>query len=228
MGDDCVPLPWLKDVKRRSVEEDYKFFDPPRVVWEKINGPVWEYGTRQVFYETRDRAFMSLEYLSTCRVSELCRADLGAGYKPSVTKDQFSVDGDLLKFREAIILKRMEKVDGEWVHIQHLEDYPKRREIPLPLKGGLGKFTQLIVDYLDTLDTEEELFKFRRGRAHQIVKHTTGEMNHYLRDMGLKLYSRLLDRNIKDLIDFSGHARVQNLMKYLGEGQLEEKVLNYA
>ena len=223
-----MPLPWLFDVKRRSVEEDYKFFDPPRVVWMKINGPAWNYANRQDFYESRDVAFMSLEYLSTCRVSELCRADLGAGYKGSVTKDQFFLDGDLLKFREAIILKRMEKRGNGWGHIQHLEDYPKRREIPMPTRGGLGNFTKVIIKYLDTLDHEEELFKFRRGRAHQIVKHTTGEMNHYLRDMGLKLYSRLLDRNLKDLKDFSGHARVQNLMKYLGEGQLEEKVLNYA
>jgi len=222
-----MPLEWLKGVKRRSVERDYRYYDTPEVVWNKINGPAWDYGTRQNFYETRDLAFMALEYLSTCRVSELTRANLKAGYKHSVTKDQFHLNGSLLKFREAIILKRMEKVDGKWVGIRALEDYPKRREIPLPLEGGLSQFTNLIVDYLNLLNPTEELFKFKRARAHQIVKHTTGEMNHYLRDMGLKLYSRLLDRNIKDLKEFSGHARVENLMKYLGEGQLEKKVLEY-
>jgi len=49
-------------------------------------------------------------------------------------------------------------------------------------------------------------------------------MQHYLRDMGLKFYSRLLDRNLKDLQEFSGHARIQNLMVYLGEGNLEKKI----
>lgn len=213
-----MPLPWLKGIKKRSVERDYRYYDSPRVVWDKIHGPLWEYGTRHSFYEARDKAFMSLQYLSTCRVSELCRADLKVGYKASVTTDQFHIEGDLLKFRDVIILKRA---------VDDVLDYPKRNEIPLPLEGGLSRFTHLITDYMDHLGEKEELFKFRRGRAHQIVMHTTEEMNHYFRDMGLKLYARLLDRNIKDLKEFSGHARVENLMKYLGEGQLEKKVLAY-
>lgn len=222
-----MPQPWLVGVKKRSVEEDYKYYDNPQVIWDKICGPAWDYGTNQVFYECRDKAFMALMYLSTCRVSELCRANLKAGYKPSVTKDQFHIDGNLLKFREVIVLKRRELVDGEWTHVQKIENYPKRREIPLPLEGGLSRFTNLIMDYLNELNEKEELFKFRRGRAHQIVRHSTGEMNHYFRDMGLKLYARVLDRNIKDLMEFSGHAQVETLMKYLGEGQLEKKVLEY-
>jgi len=222
-----VPQPWLIDIKKRSVEQDYRYYDSPPVIWDKINGPAWNYGTHQEFYETRDKAFMALAYLSTSRVSELCRADLKAGYKPSINKDQFHHEGDFVKLRGVIVLKRRERVDGEWTHIQDISHYPIRHEIPLPLKGGLSRFTQLIVEYLNLLVTGEELFRFKRGRAHQIVKHTTGEMNHYFRDMGLKLYARLLDRNIKDLMEFSGHAQVETLMKYLGEGQLEKKVLEY-
>lgn len=213
-----MPQPWLIGVKKRSVELDYKYYDSPQVIWDKIHGPPWEYGTRQAFYGVRDKAFMALEYLSTCRVSELCRADLKVGYKGSVTRDQFYAEGDLLWFRGVIIIKRI---------VDKLSDYPKRNEIPMPLEGDLSRFTYLIVDYLDLLGTKEELFKFRRGRAHQIIRHTTREMNHYFRDMGLKLYTRILDRNLKDLKEFSGHARVENLMKYLGEGQLEKKVLEY-
>jgi len=222
-----MPQPWLKGVKKRSVEEDYRYYDTPRQIWEKIHGPTWEYSYNQNFYQIRDRSFMALMYLSTCRVSELCRAALKAGFKPSITSDQFHVEGQFLKFRDAIILKRREMVDGEWTYIQKIENYPLRNEIPLPLSGGLSRFTGLIMNYLTALGEGEELFKFQRGRAHQIVKHTTGEMNHYFRDMGLKLYARLLDRNLKDLKDFSGHQRVENLMKYLGEGQLEKKVLEY-
>lgn len=222
-----MPLPWLIGVEKRSVEQDYKYYDTPRIIWDKIHGPPWEYRTRQNFYEVRDRAFMALMYLSTCRVSEMCRVYLKAGYKPSITTDQFHIEGDLLKLRGLIVLKRRELINGKWGRIQTLSHYPMRREIPLPLKGGLSRFTELITEYLGLLDEGEELFKFQRGRAHQIVKHTTGEMNHYFRDMGLKLYARLFDRNIKDLMDFSGHAQVETLMKYLGEGQLEKKVLEY-
>jgi hypothetical protein len=57
--------------------------------------------------------------------------------------------------------------------------------------------------------------------------HVRGEMQHYLRDMGLKLHMRLTNRNIKDLQKYSGHARIENLVKYLGEGQLEKALLSY-
>ena len=126
--------------------------------------------------------------------------------------------------------------DGKPVYqtIQHLENYPKRGEIMLPRKGALARFTYPILDYLETLGPYEELFPFKYIRGYQIVNHCTaqsdserGEMQHYLRDMGLKLHTRLTRRNIKDLQNYSGHARVENLVKYLGEGQLEKELLKY-
>ncbi len=104
----------------------------------------------------------------------------------------------------------------------------------LPRKGALARFTYPILDYLETLGPYEELFPFKYIRGYQIVNHCTaqsdserGEMQHYLRDMGLKLHTRLTRRNIKDLQNYSGHARVENLVKYLGEGQLEKELLKY-
>jgi len=208
------------------------------MIWDKINNKVWEYKTRQEEYALRDLAYMCLMYLSTCRASELCRARLIAGNKLSVKKEQFFYDGKFLKFRDAIILKRREPILDKKGHsvigpkgyplyqaIQSLENYPKRIEIPLPLEGALSIFTIPIEAYLKTLRNKEELFKFRYTRGWQIVNNATGEMQHYLRDMGLKQYSRLLDRNINDLIHFSGHSRMENLVKYLGEGNLERKLL---
>lgn len=227
-----------KRKKRRTIEKDFQFYDGPDVIWDKINGDPWPYKTHQEFYETRDRAYMSLSYLTVCRVSELCRADLkGAGYKPSIRKNQFYYNEEGLNLRGVIILKRRELVNGEWVAIRDLSHYPLRKEIHLPLIGGLSRFTELIIEYLNMLTNDrDELFKFRRSRAYQIVNHCTkmteeeekeedrGIMPHYFRDMGLKLYARVLDRNIKDLMEFSGHAQVETLMKYLGEGQLKKKL----
>lgn len=222
--------------KRRTIEKDFKFYDGPDVVWDKIHRAPWKYKTNQDFYETRDQAYMALSYLTVCRVSELCRADLeGAGYKPSINKGQFHSDDDGLNLRGVIILKRRELIEGEWEAIQDLSHYPLRQEIHLPLIGGLSRFTELIANYLELLEPQEELFKFRRSRAYQIVNHCTklsddegeenrGVMPHYFRDMGLKLYARVLDRNIKDLMEFSGHAQVATLMKYLGEGQLKKRL----
>ena len=171
---------------------------------------------------------MCLMYASTCRASELCRFEKDENdlYKPSVTKDQFIVEGPFLKFREAIVLKRREldPETGLWGSVTEIDNYPKRNEISLPIEGGFSIFTVPIIHYLDRLDEDEELFKFKYRRGWQIVNYVTGEMQHYLRDMGIKFYSRLLDRNIKDLQEFTGHARIKNLAKYLGEGQLESKL----
>jgi len=208
--------PWFKP--RRSVETDYKFYDPPEAIWRKINQRRWKYKTRRLHYQLRDLALMSLLYLTCARVGEIVRADVVGGYSPSVHKHQFVDGGDVLKLRELIVIKR---------EAESMEDYPVRREIPLSRIGYLARFTRVIEDYLDMLDYNDELFKFKPKRAWQIVNHVTGEMPHYLRDMGLKFYSRLFERNLKDLQDFSGHARVENLMKYLAEGDLETRVKEY-
>lgn len=218
--------PWLRGVKRRSIEVDYRYYDPPKVVWNKITQKTWEYKTRVNHYHLRDKALMCLLYLTTCRVSEIVRGLVEVGEKGakimcklgSITKDQFNFEEDFIKVRDVRIVKR---------DVMTVEDYPKRREIALPRVGDLAIFTETIEQYLNTLNPEEELFKFGPCRAWQIVNHVTGEMNHYLRDMGLKLYSRIVDRNIKDLQDFSGHERLENLIKYLGEGNLENRLLKY-
>lgn len=232
--------PWHKT--RRSVEEDYKFYDSPRVIHEKITSKTWPYSNKPEYrqlseqYKLRDLAYMALMYASTCRASELCRfqrKDKNTNeveiYKPSVTRNQFHFSDGYLNFREVIILKRRELdlETEEWVAIKDVENYPTRNEISLPLDGGFAElFTNPIIEYIDTLEPEDELFPFRYRRGWQIVSHVTGEMQHYLRDMGIKFYSRLLDRNIKDLQDFTGHARIQNLSKYLGEGQIRNKLKN--
>ena len=228
---------------RRSVERDYKFYDSPRVIYRKITQATWPYSKDNMErLGLRDLAFMCLMYGSTCRSSELCRYDKrnpeGALLfsKHSVDKSQFIIEDDLLKFREVIILKRREPVldekgsivyvDGkqQYKTIEDLSKYPTRNEITFPLEGSFNIFTNPIIEYLDTLDDEQELFPFKYRRGWQIVNTVTGEMQHYLRDMGLKFYSRILDRNLKDLQEFSGHARIQNLMVYLGEGNLEKKI----
>jgi hypothetical protein len=228
-----TPQPWLLGVKRRGVEKDYNYYDPPETIWHKINSHSLAYKTREEFYQVRDKAYCSLMYLSTCRSSELCRANLEAGYKPSVMTHQFELGNDFLNFRDVIVLKRRIIVGKDntgrpiFGKILDIEEYPKRTEIKLPLQGRLNVFTEAVQDYLELLDDFSELFPFMYRRGWQIVNGITGETQHYLRAMGLKLYSRLVGQNLKDLQDFSGHKRLESLVKYLGEGRLEERLLNY-
>lgn len=51
-------------------------------------------------------------------------------------------------------------------------------------------------------------------------------MPHYLREMGLKFWLRLYDKNIATLKDFSGHERYENILRYLGELRTERDLLN--
>ena len=201
--------------KRRSVENDYKYFDPPRIIWEKINTNHWPYKTNRDLYWLRDLSFMCLLYMTCARVSELCRFKRDHIFAPSITKDQFVRIGDFLAIRNLRIIKRKKIVD--------LSDYPSRQEIYLPLKGELSIFTKPILKYLDKLTSNEELFKFRNVRGYQIVTYCTdGEFPHYLRDMGLKMWLRLYGLNVLQLKEFSGHKRLENLIRYLREAESEE------
>lgn len=233
---------------RRSVEKDFAFYDPPDRVWRNINSRTWPYSSsNSLSLQLRDLSYMCLLYMTSARSSELCRANLACGPKPSISKNQFVLDGDFLKLRNLIILKRREPLldeDGKQIHdehgkpqyqsIQSLDHYPKREEILLPRRGNLAKFTYPILDYLSYLNSNEELFKFKYIRGYQIVNYCTaqsdedrGDMQHYLRDMGLKLHTRLVDRSIYDLQKYSGHARISSLARYLGEGRLEKNLLNF-
>jgi len=209
--------------KKRSVEKDYKFYDPPIIVWRKINRQEWPYRQNRELYVLRDKALMSLLYLSCSRVSEIVRADVKVGFLPSVRKNQFVKIGEFLMLRNVPIVKRKFVKKGEdWIPVENIQDYPYRQEIDMPLKGGLSIFTKLIVRYLDFLDEEEELFKFKTKRAHQIVKYCSGEFPHYFREMGLKLRLRLFDKHLVQLKTFSGHQRLTNLTRYLEEAEMEE------
>lgn len=210
-----VPQPWLKGKKKRSIEKDYDFYDPPLRVWEKISGVSWKYKERKEFYETRDLALMCILYISTSRVSEIVRSIVKGGYSLSIQKKHF-IDNA----RKNYIMLRMVPIHKR-MRIETIEDYPKRVEIPLPLKGGLTLFTDPIVKYLSLLEDEDELFKFRTRRAWTIVNFVSGEFPHYLRDMGLKMWLRVFDRDIVRLQHFSGHKEIKNLARYLQSTWLE-------
>ena len=245
---------------KRSVEKHYSFYDGPDRIFEIINCRTWPYSSdNRLSLNIRDLAYMCLLYMGSFRASELCRANLPCGYKPSVNRNQFIIERSFIKLRDTIILKRREPVlgsDGNQVYdekgkpvyqpIQSLDHYDKREEIKIPRRGNLSKFSYPIVDYLEKLDPYDELFPFKYIRGFQIVDYCTtpvdrfgnvvldekkipmrGVGQHYLRDMGLKLHSRLVNRNIKDLQNYSGHKRLENLTKYLGEGSLEDAYLKY-
>lgn len=228
--------PWLEGVKRRSVETDFLYYDPPGRIWEIVNRRTWDYGRSPDFMKLRDLAMMCFIYWTSSRVSEVVRAQIfqkkgevvkHIGSLPSIKASQFvAVEKDFLNFRGLRIVKR---------RVANVADYPIRNEIRFPLTGDLSVFTDPIVEYLEhpDLGPDAELFPFMRKRAFQIVSHCTqlgdepGYMIHTLREMGLKFRLRLFDRNLKTLQNFSGHKRVENLLRYLAEIEDTQAILDY-
>jgi len=202
---------------KRSVEMDYRFYDPPEAIWKKLTENKILYTRDRDKLNKRDLALMSVLYISTSRVSEIVRAQVKGGFSPSIRKYQFVKMGDFLYLRNLEVFKRFK--------VESLEDYPSRVEIPFPLKGYLARFTQSIIDYLDYFEREDlEVFPITTTRAYQIVNGITREFPHYLREMGLKFWLRIYSRDIVKLKDFSGHARIENLVRYLRDLAEEDKL----
>ena len=172
---------------RRTVSVDFDFYDPPDVIWHRINERTWPYQFKADLarakpenmgevmnhilevrerLEARDLALLCTLYLGTFRASEICRVTASAGYnagvKPSILAKQFVVVEPFLKLRDTITLKRLkyDKPTKTWIPITDFNDkkYRARGEINFPLKGPLSSFTKAIRKYVDRLGAEDEVY----------------------------------------------------------------------
>lgn len=186
----------LKDVKRTWSPEE---------IYELITGDTWPYKTWMSHYHCRDRALLSLLYLTAGRVSEVL----------SLRKKQFDLEED----PDVVVIKNMltEKI-GEASSC-----LPYRETFPLPKQGPLAPFTELVLEYLERLKhPEQKLFPFSRQRAWQIVEHITGKWPHWYRAQGERLWGKLL-KDIIELRDLVNVADIRTLAKYVKTDWRESK-----
>jgi len=117
-----MPQPWLLGVKRRTLDDVE--FERPSELLEMIEGRSWPYKTNREFYECRDRALISLLYLTCGRVSEVL----------SLTKKQFvfDEDPDFIIIKNMAVVKRKKKAKRKRRSI--------RDEVPLPQDGPFRAF----------------------------------------------------------------------------------------
>jgi hypothetical protein len=215
---------------KRSVEADYRFYDPPEIILAKIRHPI-EYRRARDRLEVRDLALGSLIYMTTARITEIVGGPVKVGILPGITPENFVEDQAFLKVRNLPVIKQKFFLRGDqWIQINGPEDYPRRVEIPLPKAGGLSIFTKYIARHLENVKPGEPVFNISSTRGYTIIKDRTGEFPHYLRDMGLKLWYRLFSRDPFKLKEFSGHKRWENLERYMKELATEDysRVLNYS
>lgn len=216
---------------KRSVEADYRFYDPPEVILAKIRNPI-KYRRARDRLEVRDLALGSLIYMTTARITELVGGPVKVGILPGITPANFTEDQAFLNVRNLPVIKQRFYYRADlhkWIEITSPEEYPRRVEIPLPKAGGLAIFTKYIARHLENVEPGEPVFNISSTRGYTIIRSRTGEFPHYLRDMGLKLWYRLFSRDPFKLKDFSGHKRWENLERYMRELASEDysRVLNY-
>lgn len=164
------PYPiWLKGKreKRRRLKDIKRFVEPNTIYNIIIEGESWPYTSEQAeYYKKRDRALLSLLYLTAGRINEIL----------SLNKSQFDFsDSEFIVIKDFVISKRKKKT------IQRMGK-PKI-DLPLPKVGQFAKFTQLVMEYYEI--SPKQLFKIGRKRAWAIVKHMTGKWCHYFRSQKL-------------------------------------------
>ena len=168
---------WLNDLRstRRTLKDIHEFIKPETVYGMIQDGEMWSYKTNTYFYFKRDRALVSLLYLTGGRINEVL----------NLRKSQFDFKED----PEFIVIKDFEISKRNKQTIQK-EGIPKI-DIPLPRVGTFERFTDLVTDYLDIL-SKDKLFNIGRCRAWSIVNCMTGKWCHYFRSQKISYMVNLL------------------------------------
>lgn len=178
----------------------------PQEVYELIAWKTLKYQTTPDFYHARDRALLSLLYLTAGRISEVLR----------LNKNQFDFesDTDFIIIRDMVVVKRRKETIKKY-------GVPLR-EVPLPREGQLSPFTKLIEDYVNQIPGDSMLFPshkkarlhMTRQRAWQIVTGITGKWCHYFRSQAESNYGRIF-KDVIALADFVRVVNVQTLSEYV-------------
>jgi site-specific recombinase XerD len=190
---------WARVVKHKRGNRNIDRRLRPREIYELITMRTLSYKTTPDFYHARDKALLSLLYLTAGRITEVLR----------LKKSQFDseTDKDFIIIRDMQVVKRRKET---------LVKYGvPLREVPLPLKGQLSHFTRSVTDYLKRIEDEAMLFPsnkkanlhMSRIRAWQIVNGITDQWCHYFRSQAESHYGRVF----KDVIALSNFVRVVNV-----------------
>lgn len=127
------------------------YYPPPQEVYKTLlTAQGWPYKADRETYLIRDRSLAAITYLAGLRISETLR----------LKKSQFIEREDYVEIRTIELSKS--RMKGK----QRRDQY---REGRLPLQGERLPLTKLALLYLEELDEDERLFRFKTARAWQIL-----------------------------------------------------------
>ena len=144
---------WIKlGGKDRKTLKAIPYYPTPKEIYDLlVQSKGWPYKRDAESYLKRDRALVAIVYLGGLRISEALR----------LRKNQFVR-------RKGYVLVRAIKLSKSRV-----KGKPRRveyRDARLPLTGERADLTRLVLDYVETLKSNEaKLFGFDNARAWQVV-----------------------------------------------------------
>ena len=218
-------------VTRRTVSMIREYLSPHQI-YLLITQRSWPYKENKEFYETRDRAFMAMAFMSAGRISPLVGDVKYARVNGKVVKvgkyrglrlSNFEVHEDFIIVKNMEVGKRSQKVIQK--HSQHVT---VRDDFPLPLKTGLFEnrywdqfvpFSYLVLDYLKLLEgkpPETRLFPFNRSRGWQIINYVTGMFPNWFRAQCEHFRGHFIDRDSVKLSKFIKVVRPEQVSHYIG------------
>lgn len=204
-------------MQRRTVG-NIKTYLKPRQIYQLIVSKSWPYAPTESkeYYECRDRAFMSLAYLSAGRVKAVCLLE----------RDNLLAQPNYIVVQGMRVVKRTQRIIDKYG-----ESVTVRDDFALPLKPRLFEnpywdqlipFTQLVLEYLQRFDPKHRLFLFGRKRGWQIINYVTGMFPNWFRAQAEHFYGNFL---IKDTVKLAKFVKVVNPMQvahYIGYDWTEQ------
>ena len=134
----------------------------------------------------KDRAFICFLYLTGARISEIVKQI--RRYQIEFTQ----IEGKkFIMVHNVITLKRRKEI---------------YRDIPIPVNDFEEAFLNPLIDYLNTIPSDQFIFNFSRSRGWKIVKDKTYLFPHYFRHLRLTHLVTEYNFSERDLTFFTGWA----------------------
>ena len=133
----------------------------------------------------RDRALISMLYLTGSRISELLVLK-----KWQISKQNIQGKDFLVLEKMTVLKRRTEKV---------------MRTVLIPIEREKD-LCKIVVEYINTVPPEDLVFKMTRQRAWQIVSKLTGQFNHFFRHSRVTHLITIYGFNAQELKKFFGWA----------------------
>lgn len=222
-------------LKRRVVSQITEYYEPKQI-FSLITQREWDYTPQyQKEYGCRDRALMSLAFCSGGRITAIVGGPkyerqkgsdgksiaIIVGEYPGLNRENINVSPDFIRVTQMTVVKRKRKTIKKYGKQVTIRD-----ELAIPLKSDLFgnpywdqliPFGWLIIEYLNKyLPEKGALFRFKRGRAWQIINTVTDMYPNWFRAQAEHFYGHYLLSDSVKLAKFLKIVRPEQTATYIG------------